>query len=221
MQVSKNYFKIFFVSALIALTLSCNLFGGLQQELSEIKSTAENISGSEEYLGTAKAFITQAQDSEAIKTAQAWATYMSEHPLVPTLEAVITEQAPGLQATLESFVTNEGPELQATAQTLLTQIPNALSSPPPDIPKFQGELENLIETKESISFITSSPLSEVTSFYKKQMPTNGWDFISKDSIESDIASVLSYGKDNRVATISISSNPKNQKTIVLIYIENK
>lgn len=221
MNKKHNLNLIVLVSALIALTLSCNFFSGLQQELSLMKATAENLAGKTEYLGTAKALVTQVQGGNVLETAQALATNASAHPLVPTIEAALTEQGPALQATLQSFATSEGPVLESTAQALLTQIPNALNTTPQDIPPFEGEQENLVETNDTISFITPISIKDVLNFYKNKMPDYGWSFSPKESTESNIANVLTYTKDNRVATITISINPNDQKTIVLIYIQNK
>lgn len=212
---------IILVSALIALTLSCSFFGGLQQELSQMKTTAENLAGNQEYLATAKALVTEVQSGNIVETAQALATKASANPIVPTIEAAITDQGPALQATLQSFATSEGPVLQSTAQALLTQIPNSLNSPPNDIPPFEGERENLVETNDTISFMTSTSLKDVLNFYKTKMPDLGWSFVAKDSTETEIADVLTYTKDSRIATITISLNPTDHKTIVLIYIQNK
>lgn len=221
MKQNHNFPIIILVSAFIALTLSCNFFGGLQQELNLMKATAENLAGSQEYLATAKALVTQVQSGNIVETAQALATNASANPIVPTIEAAITEQGPALQATLQSFATSEGPVLQSTAQALLTQIPNSLNSSPQDIPLFEGEQENLVETSDTISFITPTSLKDVVTFYKTKMPENGWSFVAMDSSETEIATVLTYAKDNRNVTITISINPTDHKTIVLIYIQNK
>ncbi|MGB9639994.1 MAG: hypothetical protein ACPL4H_03730 [Anaerolineales bacterium] len=221
MNKQLNLSGIIALSAFIAFTLSCNFFGGLNQEFNQMKSTAENLGGNQEYLATAKALVTQVQSGNIVETAQALATKASANPIVPTIEAAITEQGPALQATLQFFATSEGPVLQSTAQALLTQIPNSLNSSPQDIPSFEGEQENLVATTDTISFITSTSLKEVVNFYKTKMPELGWTFVIKESTETEIASVLTYTKDNRIATITISLNPTNHKTIVLIYIQNK
>ncbi len=221
MNKKHNLNFIAFLGAVLALTLSCNFFSGLQQELNLMKATAENLAGNTEYLGTAKALVTQVQGEGVLETAQALATTASAHPLIPTVEAALTEQGPSLQATLQSFATNEGPVLESTAQALLTQIPNALNTKPQDIPPFEGEQENLVETNDTVSFITPVSIKDVLKFYKNKMPDYGWNFSPKESTESNIANVLTYTKNNRLATITITINPNDQKTIVLIYLQNK
>lgn len=221
MKRNHNFAPIILVSAFIALTLSCNFFGGLQKELNLMKATAENLAGNQEYLATAKALVTEVQSGNILETAQALATNANANPIVPTIEAAITQQGPALQATLQSFATNEGPALQSTAQALLTQIPNTFNSSPLDIPPFEGEQDNLVNTNDTISFFTPMLLKDVVTFYKTKMPEYGWSFVTHDSSETEIATVLTYEKDNRNATITISLNPTDHKTIVLIYVQNK
>lgn len=214
--------KLVLISILF-LSLACNLISNLQEGLEGIKSTAVSIAteakGGQEMLATGQAIATQLAESQLAETAKAIATELGQSGAVETLQAMVTEQVPHLSETLQAFLTQEAPLLEETAKALLEQDTPIAPTTPSDIPIIEGKKENLIITKSTISYLVALQYSDVVSYYKREMPQNGWSYQADKSTELQNASVLNYKKDNRIATISINLNPTNQKTIVTIVIQ--
>ncbi len=225
MQASSSRLtRRFVIVLLLSLSLACNLLSGLRQNLNDVKSTANALAteakGGREVIATAQAMITQVADNQLLETAKAIATEISQSGAVETLQAMVSEQAPGVEETLQAFMTQEAPSLEETARALLTQVPSLSASPPEDIPLVESEKENLVITKETISYMVAMPFSEVVAFYKREMPQKGWSYQQDQSKELGNSSLLIYTKQNRSASISINYNPLNQKTIILIILQN-
>lgn len=201
--------KFFLISLFFLFFLGCNLLNGFQRDLEGLKSTGAAIAtqakGGSEILATGQALATQLADSQLAETVMAVATEVSQSGVAETLQAFTTQQAPGLSETI---------------QALLTQVPPVAPSPPDDIPMIEGEKENLVITQSTIVYQVAKPFSEVVSFYKKEMPQNGWIYQPASSVELQSSAILNYTKENRLATISIDFNPANQKTIVTINLQN-
>lgn len=225
MQIlSSKSIRIYLICVLLTSSLACNLFSGFLQNLEGVKSTvvslATDAKGGQEAFATANAIATQLAGSHLMETAKAMATEVSQSGAVETLQAVITKQAPGLDATLPAFLTQEAPALEETARALLTQVPPLSPLPPDDIPMPEGEKENLVISTNTITFVISMPYSEVVAFYKAEMPKKGWRYQPTTSKELDNSSILNFTKDNLSASISINFNPANQKTMIVIFIQN-
>lgn len=222
--LSKKSIKIFLICVLFTSSLACNLISGFLQNLEGVKSTAASIAtdakGGQEALATAHAIATQLADSHIMETAKAMVTEVSQSGAVETLQAVITNQAPGLDATLQAFLTQEAPALEETARTLLTQVPPLSPLPPEDIPIPEAEKENLVISNNTITYAISMPYLDVVSFYKAEMPKKGWKYQPTTSKELDNSSILNFTKDSKSASISINFNPANQKTMIVIFIQN-
>lgn len=222
--LSKKSIIVFLICVLLTSSLACNLISGFLQNLEGVKSTAVSIAtdakGGQEALATAHAIATQFAGSGLIETAKAMATEVNQSGAVETLQAVITEQAPGLDATLQAFLTQEAPALEETARALLTQVPPLSPLPPEDIPMPEGEKENLVISTNTITYVISMPYSEVVFFYKAEMPKKGWKYQPTTSKELDNSSILNFTKDRISASISINFNPANQKTMIVIFIQN-
>ncbi len=216
--------KIILLAGLLTLSLACNLLSGFQQSVKNARSTAFALAtearGGSEVIATAQAVVTQLADSQIIETAKAVATEVSQSGAVETLQAVISEQAPGLDKTLQALTTQGAPAFQETTKALLTQVPPLQTSAPSDIPLPEIEKENFVVTPSTISFVVALPYAEVVSFYKNEMPKQGWAFEPTTSQESENSSLLNFTKENRFASISINRNPANQKTIVVIALKN-
>ncbi len=213
------------LSSFLILTLACNLLTGFQQDLENVKSTAANLAtevgSGGDYVGTAQALATQVIESDVIATAKALVTEAGESGLVETMQALATQKGPGLEQTLQALATDQGPALKATAQAVLTQVPSIPHQSPQDIPLIEGEKENLVLLEDTISYLTPLPFSEVVSFYKSQMPAQGWTLKPDETLESQNTVILTYEKDTRTATLTISPNPAAHKTTVVIYIQTK
>ena len=223
-MLSAKPIKLLVMSFLLYFLLACNLISGLLQDVEGMKSTAVSIAteakGGQEALSTAQAIATQLGGSHLIETARAMATDVSQSGAVETLQALVTQPTPGLNETLQSFLTQEAPSLEETAKALLTQVSPLSPSPPVDIPIIGGEKENLVVLKGTVSYTVAVPYSEVVSFYKKEMPRKGWLFQAATSQELEHSSIFNYTKDNRSASVSIIFNPADQKTVVMIVIQN-
>lgn len=225
MNIPLKFKHLLWVSLILILTIACNLLTGLQQDLETVKSTAAILAteagADADYVGTAQALLTQAVDNDLLATAKALVTEAGESGIVETMQALVTQQAPGLEQTLQALATDQGPALKATAQAVLTQVPPLPHQPPQDIPLVGGEKENLVTLADTVSYITPLPLADVVTFYKTQMPAQGWTLKPDESLESQNAVVLTFQKDNRIATITITPNLAAQKTTVIIYIQTK
>lgn len=220
----KNPNKLFWLSLLFCLSLACNLISGLSQNIEAAKSTVSGIATQvlkeQEPLATARAIATELAASHLAETAKALVTEVSQSGAVETLQALATAQGPTLNETMQAFLTQEAPAIKETAQAYLTRVPPISPLPPSDIPLLEGEKENLIITENTISYLIALSYQQVLSFYKEKMPQNGWTYQTSSSIESENSAILNYTKENRAVTISINSNPANEKTIVVITIEN-
>ncbi|GAB4472792.1 MAG: hypothetical protein Kow0088_07650 [Anaerolineales bacterium] len=219
----KAMFKFLFPALLFFLSIACNLISSLSQEVEEVKSTVASVATDaleQQPLATVHAVATQLAESHLAETAKAIATQASQSGALETIQAITTEQAPGLVETMQAFLTQEAPALEETAQALLTQIPPISPLPAEDIPIIEGEKENLVTTQSTISYLVAVPFADVLSFYKQEMPQNGWTIQESISQVQENSALLNYTKGNRIASISISFNPANQKTIVVITLEN-
>jgi hypothetical protein len=187
-------------------------------------------------LGTARALVTQVGSSAMLKTAQAVATEVGESGLLKTAIAVATEEGPsaiataksfatqegpGLEETAKAFATQEGPRLQKTAQAALTQVAGSMGEPPDDIPIIEGEKEDLLTGEFTVSYSVSMNIEDVASFYKTEMPKEGWEPVEQGKIESKSMYAQNYIKQGRSADITIFKSPINQQTLVFILIVKK
>ncbi|MCX8062840.1 MAG: hypothetical protein N3D16_09685 [Anaerolineales bacterium] len=197
-------FILFFLSL-----LGCNLLNTFQQNLEGVKSTVVEIAtqakGGSEVIATGQAIATQLANSQLDKTVMALATEVSQSGAIETLQALTTQQAPGISETL---------------QAVLTQVPPIAPLAPNDIPIIESQKENLVITNSVITYQVTMPTSEVISFYKAEMPNNGWTYQPSSSQELQNFALLNYTKENRMATVTINLNPANQKTIVTINLQN-
>ncbi|PWH16190.1 MAG: hypothetical protein DDG59_09945 [Anaerolineae bacterium] len=221
---SSRSIKFFLIVILFVASLACNLITGFFQNFEQVKSTVVSIAtdakGGQEAMATAYALATQLAGNQFVETAKAIATEVGKSGAAETLQAVITEQAPGIEETLQAFLTQNVPELEGTAKALLTQVPLPSTSPPDDIPIVQGDIQNLLTSNNTLTYQVSMPLADVVAFYKTEMPKKGWSFQPATSSELENASVLNFIKENRSASITISLNPINQKTMVVIVLQN-
>lgn len=121
-----------------------------------------------------------------------------------------------LSTTMEAFATEMPIEgLQATAEAVTEGLQPGEA--PPDIPVV-AETSNLYTSKDLVSFTTSLPYDQVVDFYKEQMPLNEWLLAESGNVESPSASILNFDKPQRRAIVTISANPLNAETVVLITI---
>jgi hypothetical protein len=103
-----------------------------------------------------------------------------------------------------------GPE--ATLPALATAF--AGGEAPEDIPVLD-QAENLFGSETAVSYETTVPFDDVVTFYKEQMPANGWEE-AEGSFSFGEVSILNYVKEGRSAIVTITK--AGEKTTVLVGI---
>lgn len=219
---------------LMAASLACNAVANVGEARETVQAAATSVRegrdllatlrvvgtqvGETGLLGTAQALATQAGEAGLLETAQAFATEQGPAALA-TVQAFATEQGPSAIATAEAFATQQGPSLAATASSYATQVAGSIGQLPPDIPIVDGEKDAFIQSLELVSYITALPYEQVVTFYKEQMLPNGWTKVDSGWVETGQASVLRYEKPDRQATVTITRNPLDGRTVVLVTIQ--
>jgi hypothetical protein len=236
--MGKDAFKLLWlVSILVTLSMACSLFSGIGDQVNQARDTAgavaTQVGEGRQLLTTAQALATEAGESGIMQTAQAIATDVGESGLletaqgfatdegqnaVQTAQAFATQQGPALLATAQAFATQQGPALVQTSQALATRAASGSTQPPADIPVVGGQTDNFFGSQEAVTYLTPMPFDEVVMFYKAQMPDNGWTASEQGNLETSGAVVLNYQKPDRRAIVSISQNPADNRTIVLVTI---
>lgn len=219
------------VFLVFAATIACGLLSEGAEGLQNALGTAQDfITQQGDLVGTAQAYATQAQESGAVETLQAAATerlgslqgtaqaFATEHSdeILATAQALATQVSEtDFQATLQALATEKGPEARATLQALGTQV---AGDPPQDIPVVDGEIFELFSTEFSLTYSTNLERASVISFYKTAMPANGWEIILMGSIEGEQGAFLRFEKDDRRASVGITTNPLSSRTFVNIWL---
>lgn len=235
-----NAKKNWFFAVLVSFTLSCSLVSSIGDRFTEsqetVQSVATQIQEKRDFLGTAQAIATDVGNSGLIATAQALATEVGESGFLETAQAFATEQGPKLLSTVESIATQEGPNLidtaqayatqeapriKETAQAIATKAAQTFGEAPPDIPVIGGDKENFIGTPELVSYITPLPIDQTLEFYVREMPGVGWTALPDEWFESDNLAVLNYIKADRVVSITLSTVPIGDQTVVMITIQQQ
>lgn len=231
--------KFRIISLFILLTLSaiaCQTISGIGQSINDTKATAASV------VTDVQSFATEG--SKLVGTVQAYAT---ENPgIVDTAKAVIT-QAPNLLKTGEAFAT-DNPGIAQTAQSIITQAPELIGTveafatdnpevvetvkaiatqgltpgnKPEDIPLYpEDQMNNFFSTQDMVSYSTATSFKDVVDFYKREMLTDGWTSESAGNVETDSTVILNYQKDSRKAIVTISINPADSQTLVLVVIHS-
>ena len=205
----KSFQMIWVISLLILASLACSWVNNVNQVQQDVQSMATQIQG----------IATQAPG--LIDTARAIAT---ENPgLIQTGQALITTQGPGLMETIQAYAT-ENPSLAETAIALVTQAAKG-GNPilaPSDIPlPPQDRLEQFNGTPGMVAFFTNMKYSKIVSFYKTEMVKDLWKAVAQGSVETSNSTVLNFTKDKRTSSVTITYNPGDNMTGVLITIQTK
>jgi hypothetical protein len=91
---------------------------------------------------------------------------------------------------------------------------------PADIPVVEDPKEELFSSDKIVSYLTPLDFDSVLSFYQAQMLEHSW--TPKDgSVIADDAALLYYEKPDRQVTITMSFNPVDSQTAVMIIIQQK
>lgn len=212
--------KIKWVSILIiALILisACSLLdqlNPLDEMSSEIKDIAEQLP-LEDIQGQIEMLSTDLPDS-----------FDSLATDLPTNLDEITDE-------LETFTT----DLPSDLENLTTDIPSDMDEVfddfsglfddmlgsdeiPDDIPILDGEIEELVSSEKIVSYTTAFDFDTVLTFYQEQMPINGWT-AQEGNVFSDNMALLYFENVDREATITISHNVGENKTTIMIIIQEK
>lgn len=197
---------IFLVGSLLVIS-AC----GLVDRAVEVANQAEKAAGTVQAAATSvqgvvtqvEGIATQAGESGLLKTASAFATQAEESGLKGTLEVLATQ------------VPDAAGNLQETVMAVVTE--GAYGEPPEDIPAAPGEHSLIVESKDILSYHTTLSFEEVVTFYKDEMPVFGWTF-ENEWLQAENTSVSQYTKETRKATVTISVNPVDNKTVVFVAI---
>ncbi|MBC8506671.1 MAG: hypothetical protein ISR58_09855 [Anaerolineales bacterium] len=161
-----------------------------------------------------------AQVESAAQTAQALAT--AGQNIISTVEGsgiVQTADAMGLFETMQAAITDipeEGSNLVATAQVVITE--GAYGEAPSNIPVVGGEISDFFGSSSLVSYTTPMDLGDAVDFYRNAMPNYGWNVGDDTTVLTSTYAVLSYKNADQRCTITLSKNPLNDDTIVLISI---
>jgi hypothetical protein len=207
------------ILSLIVATLACNSLTAIGEDYEQVRSTAESIATQAQRMITqVEGIATEIGESDTLSTARAIAT--REGPsLIATGEALATQAAEGgFLETAGAFITQESGDLMATIQAI---EPDAFlpGNHPADIPLLAEETRSQFFANESVvSYVTTVGLQTAIDIYSTAMPFNGWEAISEGTVKTEDAAVLRYAKPDRLATVTLTTNPLNRQTVVLITI---
>lgn len=100
--------------------------------------------------------------------------------------------------------------------------------PPAEIEEQQSKQEDIpmlpdanieFSSAELITYLTGSSVADAAAFYEDQMPANGWT-VAEGSMAMEDMAMMSYQKDNRLASIIISVTDE-EGTSILISLETQ
>ena len=134
---------------------------------------------------------------------------------------------------LENLTTDLPSDLDALATDLPSEVDDILNDLdglfdealgadeiPEDIPIIEGEIFDLFESEKVISYKTSLYFDTVLSFYQEQMLIYGWSAKDNNVITGD-AALPYFEKTEREATVTLSRIDSENRTVVMIIIQDK
>jgi hypothetical protein len=140
--------------------------------------------------------------------------------------------ATAAQATVEAAINGVG-EAPATSRPTeagnnpaeATETPAAavtestgFSGAPDDVPILDAQNTVLISSADVVSYQTDADFATAVQFYKDEMPNNGWTFEANLSVETNGSAVLTFTKDNRRASVTVTLEPNTKTVIIAIAI---
>jgi len=238
------------VAITLSCSAVSNLSGDVNGIKETAQSVGTSVESGRQLLETGKAVVTQVQGNELVQTAQAYATkqgprlegtinaFATEQGpkvrgtmqafatqqgpgLQETIQVFVTQQGPGLEQTINALVTQQGPEMLETGQAIATQVAASTGNLPTDIPLVEGEKDNLFKSDSLISYFTPLDLNTTKEFYTNEMPANGWTYVKEETAVENEVVLLYFDKPDRKASVTLSVNPLDKHTIVLIAIQQK
>ncbi len=221
-MINKRYRILLVIALLLGAGLACESFSAISRDYSVARGTAEAIATQADKIITqAKAIATEFGGDDMVATAKAIATQQGPG-LLSTGQALATQASDeGYIKTVEALVTHGPRNLLPTFQAVATQY--LFPAPPPeDVPIISdGEVSNLFTNQATVSYYVLRELPSVITFYRNTMPQFGWTDVTDENSIKDQAAVLKFFKPERVASVTLTANPLNQQTIVLITITNQ
>ena len=217
--MNRRTYKFAWLAVIIAFTLACNFITGLTDDIQGVRGTAGAAATQVGAIASqARGLATSVEESGFLKTAQALATEEGGQ-FLSTARALATQaEERGYLETAQAFATEEGSNLLATARVLATQGVQA-GSAPVDIPVVPEEgLVNFFGSQSLVTYLTSMPYRDVVDFYKQEMPAHDWAPASSGNVETDSIARLIFTKPAKIADLTITINPLDQKTLVTILI---
>lgn len=85
----------------------------------------------------------------------------------------------------------------------------------------QSKLEDNSDYAEQLSFVGKMDSNQVVNFYKKNMELSGWQILDFSGHQEGMLFCDKLNKSCLVSIRKISSNKKNYKTKLLLFIKNK
>lgn len=216
----KDHIKLVWaLTALIGLSLACQSINAIREDYDQARGTVGAVATrAQQIITQVEGIATQIDESDAVATGRALATEYGPS-VISTSQALATQVAKeGYLLTAEALVTQGSQELIPTFQAFATE--SLFPAPPPeDIPIFtDGEVTNLFTNRSVISYYVNTNLDEVIDFYNTSMPTFDWFDVSDEDQIMEAGAILKFFKPERVATVTLTSNPVVDQTIVLITI---
>ena len=115
-----------------------------------------------------------------------------------------------------TIIPEEGSNIVATAQVVITE--GAYGEAPSNIPVVGGEIREFFGSDSLVSYATPKDLDDVIDFYRETMPNYGWDTGDDTSVLTSTYAVLSFKNADQRCMVTMSKNPVNEDTIVVISI---
>jgi hypothetical protein len=216
----KDHIKLIWaLTVLIGLSLACQSINAIREDYTQARGTVGAVATQAQQIVTqVEGIATEINESDAIATGRALATEYGPS-VISTSQALATKLAEeGYLLTAEALVTQGSQELIPTIEAFATE--SLFPAPPPeDIPIFaDGDVTNLFSNLSVVSYYVDANLAEVIDFYKTAMPTFEWLDVSDEDQMKEGGAILKFFKPERVATVTLTSNPVVDQTIVLITI---
>lgn len=191
----KPFYLYLIIFVLFASTLACSSITNIGNQVNQAKETVQSVATQANQLVTEGA------------------------PLLETVQAVATEN-PNIVETVETVAT-DNPGALETAQAVATEGVN-IGTAPADIPLVdKSTITNFFGMADLVSYTTNMDFQSVVSFYKSQMPTNGWSEDKSTTYEMSGTTSLGYTKDNKSAIVVITNDPTSNLILVVVTVTSK
>jgi hypothetical protein len=223
--MKRNVFQsLAMLAPLIIGIMACSTVSNLRQRYEESRETFQGVATLASGAATQHPGMLETAGSLAVESGSQLAStaesFATQNPgMLETAAALVEEKSASLLETAQALAT-ERPELLETAKALLpggddqaglADIPMPSSYP----------VEILYSSRDALSYSAEAGLSEILEFYKAEMPANGWELDLQNSFEGQNMSSLRYFRPDRYANVTISSSSALERTLVVIYIENR